>query len=130
MLPINALPKDLLCTIDDRLVLLYFLDNYLVLWSQTNEDGDGTLDWVPTLPVKVDMETGIHGELSPVCAGGKSGTILALYWSDPECAYMVDLQSGLTTKVSGWMRSFNYMTVVLYEINWPVFFMSRLGVQL
>jgi hypothetical protein len=33
-------------------------------------------------------------------------------------------------KLGGWNRSFNYMATVPFEINWPEFFVSRLGVQL
>uniref|UniRef100_A0A0A9BJP4 Uncharacterized protein n=1 Tax=Arundo donax TaxID=35708 RepID=A0A0A9BJP4_ARUDO len=92
----------------------------------------GTLVWRLAQFVQVGVDIGLFGieSLSPVCAGEKSGKVLVLYHSDPESAYVLNLQSGSATKVEGWTRSFNYMTVVPCEINWPMFFMSRLGVQL
>ena len=84
-----------------------------------------------TQVLQVGVEPGLFGaeSLSMVSVGEKSGTALVLCHSDPENAYMLDLQSGSTTKLAGWKRSFNYMTAVAYEINWLEFFMSRLGVR-
>uniref|UniRef100_A0A0A9DTS0 Uncharacterized protein n=1 Tax=Arundo donax TaxID=35708 RepID=A0A0A9DTS0_ARUDO len=100
----------------------------------TQQDGAqaGTLIWRLARFVQVGVDIGLFGIewLSPVCAGEKSGDVLVLNHSDPECAYVLNLQSGLATKVAGLTRSFNYMIVVPYEINWSMFFMSRLGVRL
>ena len=84
-----------------------------------------------TQVLQVGVEPGLFGaeSLSMVSVGEKSGTVLALYHSDPDNAYVLNLQSGLATKLAGWKRSFNYMTAVAYEINWLEFFMSRLGVR-
>ncbi|KAF8774966.1 hypothetical protein HU200_005013 [Digitaria exilis] len=89
----------------------------------------GTSAWRFTGKAQVGVELGLLGieSLSSVCVGEKSGTALALYHSEPQCAYMLDLQSGSATKMEGWTRAFNYMTAVPYEINWPLFFMLRLG---
>jgi hypothetical protein len=68
--------------------------------------------------------------LAAVCVREKSGTALGISCFNRGCAYFLDLQSKSTTKLGGWNRSFNYMAAVPFEINWPEFFMSRLGVQL
>ncbi|CAO2189360.1 unnamed protein product [Urochloa humidicola] len=145
MLPFDVLPDIPLAdvansyawlstSIEERLSLLYIKYNRLAIWKQ--QDGDqahGTLVWHLIGVVQVGVEVGLPGtneSLSFVCAGEKSGTMLALYHSDSECAYMLDLQSGSATKVEGWTRWFNYMTAVPFEINWQMFFTTRLGVQL
>ncbi|TVU43245.1 hypothetical protein EJB05_09694, partial [Eragrostis curvula] len=121
-----ALSYSWLCTIDSKLSLLYIRNNQLVIWSHGYQDG--ALAWRRTRSVQIGLGIGLFGEsLSPVCGGENCGTVLALYKSDPQCAYVLDLQSGSATKVAGWTRSFNYMTAVPYEINWPMFFMSQLG---
>ncbi|PUZ50502.1 hypothetical protein GQ55_6G063300 [Panicum hallii var. hallii] len=123
LLPLDMLPRIMrvdrsnvwLClSTDERLSLIYLHNNHL--WILTKKDGDlgGTGNWMCTRAVQVGVELGLFGmeSLSMVSVGEKSGTVLALYHSDPDNAY-----------------SFNYMTAVAYEINWLEFFMSRLGVR-
>ncbi|TVU34354.1 hypothetical protein EJB05_16186, partial [Eragrostis curvula] len=134
-LPLDVLPRTIrvdrdnvwLClNMDGRLSLCCLNKNILL----TLADGDqsGTDAWHLTQAIVVGVEVGLFGieSLSSVCIGEKSGTLLALYHSEPDRAYALDLQSGSTTKIAGWNRSFNYMTAVPCEINWQVFFMSRL----
>ena len=61
-----------------------------------------------------------------VCLAEKSGTMLILYNSDLDHAYLLDIHSVSTTMVAGWRGSLNYRAAVPYEINWLEFFMSRL----
>ncbi|KAF0899481.1 hypothetical protein E2562_019971 [Oryza meyeriana var. granulata] len=58
--------------------------------------------------------------LSSVCIGEKSGTMLTLYHSDQNRAYVLNLPSGVITRVADWKRWFNYLTAVPFEINWPI----------
>ncbi|GJN09507.1 hypothetical protein PR202_ga27520 [Eleusine coracana subsp. coracana] len=87
---------------------------------------DGALAWHLTRFIQLNPGKW----LSPVCVAENSGTVLALCRLNPEYAYVVDLQSGSATKMQGWTSSFNYRTAVPFEINWPMFFMSRLGVHI
>ncbi|GJN36569.1 hypothetical protein PR202_gb25443 [Eleusine coracana subsp. coracana] len=114
--PIGSfLPSAWLCTIDARLALLCARSNQLEIWSRLYHQ-NGTLRWHPTQSIR--MEINLFGEpLSPVCFIENSDAVLVLYHSDPEFAYLLDLQFGSVTKVAGWTRSFNYMTAVSYEIN-------------
>lgn len=140
-LPLDMLPRIMrmdrtnvwLClSMDERLSLIYLHNNYL--WILTQKDGGlggtGTA-WLCTQSVPVGVELGLFGieSLSMISIGEKSSSVLVLYYSDPDNVYVLDLQSGSTTKLAGWKRSFNYMTAVAYEINWLEFFMSRLGVR-
>ncbi|RLM62169.1 uncharacterized protein C2845_PM14G04990 [Panicum miliaceum] len=105
-LPLDMLPRIMrvdrsnvwLClSTDERLSLIYLHNNHL--WILTKKDGDlgGTGNWMCTRAVQVGVELGLFGveSLSMVSVGEKSGTVLALYHSDPDNAYVLDLQSGL-----------------------------------
>jgi hypothetical protein len=120
-----------LCTTaEGRLALLCVKSNNRLVMMKQRDDGDRR-HWDSGHVAQVDVDVEVElGLLSPVCIGERSGTALALYHSDPERAYVLDLASGSATKVEGWSRSFDYMTAVLCEINWETFFVSRLGVKL
>nr|CAB3480328.1 unnamed protein product [Digitaria exilis] len=140
MLPFDVLPNEMRVDLwnaclgtstEERLLLFYVKDNHLMIWKHGDGDQVGTSAWRFTSNAQVGVELGLLGieSLSSVCVGEKSGTALALYHSEPECAYMLDLQSGSATKMEGWTRAFNYMTAVPNEINWPLFFMLRHGLR-
>jgi len=112
---------------DENLSFLFVRDKRLEIWGN-GEDEDGNL-MICTHGVHIDNgEPGLFG-VEPVCLGEKSGTMLVLYNSDLNHAYLLDIHSGSTTMIAGWRGSLNYRTAVPYEINWLEFFMSRLGVQ-
>lgn len=114
-----------------RLALLCVESNNRLVMIVEQRDDDGHHRRSDSGEVDVDVEPGFGDEpLSPLCIGGRSDTALALYDSDPERAYVLDLVSGSATRVEGWIRSFDYMTAVPCEINWEMFFVSRLGVKL
>ncbi|CAO2201049.1 unnamed protein product [Urochloa humidicola] len=138
-LPLDMLPRAMrvdrtnvwLClAAKERLSLVYLQHNKLWILIQKDGGPGGAGTWLCTPVLTLDVEPGLHGieSLSMVSVGEKSRTVLALYYSDPNKAYVLDLQSGSVTKLAGWKRSFNYMTAVAYEINWLEFFMSRLAV--
>lgn len=141
-LPLDVLPYTIridrdnvwLClNMDARLSLVCVNKNILLTLARQDGDEASTVAvWNLTLAITVGVDVGLFGieSLSSVCIGVNSGTLLTLYHSEPDRAYLLDLQSGSTTRIAGWNRSFNYMTVVAYEINWQELFMSRLGVQL
>lgn len=113
-----------LCSSDAKPSLLYVRSSWLVIWSRRCEE-DGTFAWHPT-----SFRVLVGNALSRVCAGESSGTVLTVFRSrDSEWAYVLDIQSNSATKVEGWIPSFDNSTVVPFEINWPMFFMSRLGVH-
>jgi hypothetical protein len=140
-LPLDVLPYAIridrnnvwLCLdMDARLSLLCVIKNTLMTLTRQDKNQSGTALWHLNLETEVGVELGLFGieSLSSVCVGEKSGTLLTLYHSDPGSVYLLDLQSGSTTKIAGWIQSFNYMTTVPYETNWKEFFMSQLGVRL
>lgn len=101
------------------------------IWTQQDggDEGDRAI-WRRThkiqlraVPLRLFMDVSAH----VVCTGDKSGAVLARYSTDPTCAYMLDSQSGEMTEVADWNRWLNYATAVPCEIDWPAFFMSRLG---
>ncbi|KAJ1267723.1 hypothetical protein BS78_07G079400 [Paspalum vaginatum] len=115
-----------------RLSLVLVNDKHMKNWNlQMLEDGheDGYAVWPEARSVHVGgAEQGLSG-MEPVCVGEKSGTMLVLYRSDRDHAYLLDLHSGSTTMVAGWSSSLDYRTAVPCEIKCLEFFKSRLGVQ-
>uniref|UniRef100_A0A0D9X5C7 F-box domain-containing protein n=1 Tax=Leersia perrieri TaxID=77586 RepID=A0A0D9X5C7_9ORYZ len=101
-------------SVDARLSLALIHNNYLNVCTRKETQGAPAC-WVVW-----------KGSLSGVCIGEESGTMLTLYHSDPDRAYLLDLPSGVTTWMKDWSRWFNYLTAVPFEINWPAFFLSRL----
>ncbi|GJN36567.1 hypothetical protein PR202_gb25441 [Eleusine coracana subsp. coracana] len=133
IIPLEQLPHGIrhdwanfwLCTVDAKPTLLCLLWNQqLRIWSQVCQDG--ALAWHLTRFIHLDTAEWF----SLACVGENSGTVLALSCFETRYAYVVDLQSGSATKMQGWTSSFNDRTAVPFEINWPMFFMSRLGVQI
>lgn len=116
-------------SVDERLSLLYLCDNKLHIWTKLETQESGRLLWNCTQSICVGVKMGLFGteSLSTVCIGEESGTMLTLYLSDPNSAYVLDLPSGSITSVDDWKRWFNYMTAVSFEINWHSFFLTRLG---
>uniref|UniRef100_I1QGG8 Uncharacterized protein n=1 Tax=Oryza glaberrima TaxID=4538 RepID=I1QGG8_ORYGL len=103
--------------------------NKLHIWTKLEAQEGGRLLWNCTQSICVGMKMGLFGteSLSTVCIGEESGSMLTLYLSDPNSAYVLDLPSGSITSVDDWKRWFNYMTAVSFEINWHSFFLTRLG---
>lgn len=113
---------------DVNLCLLLVNDRRLEIWGNGAGE-DEHVHLVCTHSIHVGSgELGLFG-VEPVCLTEKSGTMLVLYNSDLDHAYLLDIHSGSTTMVAGWRWSLNYRTAVPYEINWLEFFMCRLGVQ-
>ncbi|OEL33426.1 hypothetical protein BAE44_0005555 [Dichanthelium oligosanthes] len=128
-LPIPVQCSAWLCTNvdgDGRLSLILLArDRNLEIWTQQDANG---VAWRRAHIHVNGAELGLSG-MEPVCVAEKSGTMLVLYRSDPDNAYLLDIHSGSITMVAGWKQSLNYMTAVPCEINLLEFFMSRLGVQ-
>jgi hypothetical protein len=112
---------------DVKLCLLVH-DRCLEIWGN-GEKEDGKAGLICAHAVHVGSgEPGLFG-MEPMCLAEKSGTMLVLYNSDLDHAYLLDIHSGSTTMVAGWRSSLNYKTLCpMRSIGWSSF-MSRLGVQ-
>ncbi|WVZ94562.1 hypothetical protein U9M48_040441 [Paspalum notatum var. saurae] len=116
-----------------KLLLVLVIDKHVKNWNlqmlEDDDNADGDAVWPEARSVHVGgTEQGLSG-MEPVCVGEKSGTMLVLYRSDCDHAYLLDLHSGSTTMVAGWTRSLDYRSAVACEINCLKFFKSRLGVE-
>uniref|UniRef100_A0A0D3GXD1 Uncharacterized protein n=1 Tax=Oryza barthii TaxID=65489 RepID=A0A0D3GXD1_9ORYZ len=116
-IPIDAPPTVfhkswLYISVDEWLSLLYLCDNKLHIWTKLEAQEGGRLLWNCTQSICVGVKMGLFGteSLSTVCIGEESGSMLTLYLSDPNSAYVLDLPSGSITSVDDWKRWFNYMT--------------------
>ncbi|CAL5007703.1 unnamed protein product [Urochloa decumbens] len=121
---------------DGRLSFVYVSNDNLVIWTQRDRVPDYNFGWeldeVITVNIMERRRSRTHS-LATACFGQRSGTVFVIYDSDPDSACLLDLRSRFPsqtmTKVMGWNESLNDVTAVPYEVNWPRFFMSRLGTR-
>jgi hypothetical protein len=102
---------------DVKLCLLVH-DRCLEIWGN-GEKEDGKAGLICAHAVHVGSgEPGLFG-MEPMCLAEKSGTMLVLYNSDLDHAYLLDIHSGSTTMVAGWRSSLNYKTLCpMRSIGW------------
>jgi hypothetical protein len=92
------------------------------IWEQQHRSEDGNIRWLRTKVIELELREQLEGERW-MCLGAKSGRLLILM--DPhQRVYVLDLK-GLTMEATK-DRYYGTNQIVVMEIDWPVFFRSRL----
>jgi hypothetical protein len=114
-----------LTTTTDKTMLslcTYNGDRRVEIWEQQHRSEDGNIRWLRTQVVELELRENLEGARH-MCLGARSGRLLVLM-DRHQRVYVLDLK-GLTMEATK-DRYHGTNHIVVMEIDWPVFFRSRL----
>jgi hypothetical protein len=104
-------------------------DFHVVTWTR-QEDGeivDGTEEWIPTRRIKLTKPQHMY-ILQCLCTVERGSTLLIADGCSDESLYSVNLDTVQVDQITDDNHP-RYTRAEPFEVDWPTFFMSRIGVQ-
>ncbi|KAM0829946.1 hypothetical protein ACQ4PT_066540 [Festuca glaucescens] len=128
--PDHGIP--LLSVAIDGTLSMLLLDVYCcwleIWWLQGGEESGGDddvvdLDWLCATVIELKPPKFVH--MTCLCVGERSSTLLVMDTLIRSVCF-VDIETGAVDEVTEQFRRLNLETAVPFEMDWPVFFLSRL----
>ncbi|CAM0878754.1 unnamed protein product [Alopecurus aequalis] len=116
-----------------QLSLCMYSGRHLEIWTQEQDDGDLMRNdddavWIRTTLINHKLTNLFQQLEQPSCIwSGERGRTLLITDYHKERKYIAHLDAGTLKEVTGQFRDIAWSTIMPMEIDWPTFFMLRLG---